>query len=1147
MICSQCQTDNPPDASFCDQCGVRLDMLCPNCGETNRRTARFCRSCGSAINQAPAAPPAAVAASPAPITYVPKHLSEKIFASRQALEGERKHVTVLFADIRGSTAMIEGRDPEEAQKIIDPVLHLMMKSVHRYEGTVNQVLGDGIMALFGAPLAHEDHALRACYAALAIQEELHRHRKSLGQSEEAGVQIGIGMNTGEVVVRSIDNDLNLEYSALGHTTHLAARMQELAGGGTSLMTSSTLREVEGFVQVRALGPVQIKGVSHLFDRFELVGATTARTRVQAAGVRGLTPLVGRDTEIAIFKKLVQQAAAGHGQILAMLGEAGMGKSRLVHEFTRHQLPPGWLVVEAASVSYGKATPYFPLIEMLRRYFQIADEQTADGIRELVTLHILELDNTLKDVIAPVLSLLGALPDEKRLAQEDRQSWLAQHPEIAAIIQRFNALDPQQRRRHTLDAIKRLLVRESHRQPILVVLEDLHWIDNETQAFLDSMIESLPLVQILLLVNYRPGYEHVWGSRSYYTQLRVEPLPQTGAEELLRHLLGHNRDLAPLREMLLTRTEGNPFFAEESVRSLVETGFLLGEKGAYRPGQQVESIQIPGTVQSLLADRIDRLPADEKHLLQTAAVIGVIVPFGLLRDVVELPDDRLYQQLSTLQAGEFLYERVLFPEPEFRFKHALTNEVAYGELLHERRRALHARIFFALEKRVGESILDHVETLAHHAYAGELWDQAVHYLAQSGAKALACSASKEAAASLDRALSVVEQLPESRQKQERRVDLRLQLRNALFLLGASEPLFRALREAEGHAKSLGDSLRLARVYNFLCSYFGIAGDPDGAVEYGLRALDLIAERDEPDLVATAHYYLGAAYNKNGEYRKAIDVLARGLRGLSDERERKTFGTALVVAVSCRSHLAQCLAATGSFDEAETRGQQGVEIAAATGHQASTVYAKTSLGVVWLLRGEAVKAVQALQEGFKICKTAELRVYEPFVKSRLGAALTLHGDVDQGLQYLEQGVNEAFAVGRVGFLSLSMVWLSMGYLSIGRLDDAVEYARRALELSRTHKERGHEAWALKALADSAIKASSANIEAPLESYRRALSLVVELDMHPLEAHCHAALGNLFALHGEAAQARAELNTAVESYNRLGMAHWLPAARVELAKVS
>src|SRR5499433_3621703 len=508
MICPRCQHENSPDSIFCDECGNRLETACPQCGEPNRWSAKYCKICGQAIHRAEMGSAGTAQRVPSPDTYLPKHLAEKILASRGALEGERKQVTVLFADIRESTRLIDGRDPEDAQKMIDPVLHLMMESVHRYEGTVNQVLGDGIMALFGAPLAHEDHAVRACYAALAMQEEMRRHRRRLDQSEESGLQIGIGLNSGEVVVRSISNDLNVDYSALGHTTHMAARMQELAARGAILMTASTLRQVEGFVQVRSVGAVQVKGVSRPVDAFEVVAATTARTRVQAAAVRGLTPLVGRRREIEVFSKLVEEAGSGKGQILAMVGEPGLGKSRLVHEFTRHQLRPGWLVLEGVSVSYGKATPYFPLIEMLRGYFQIADGEGSDNIREQVVMHILELDNMLKDAIPPILSLLGALPDKV-----DPSAPWTQFKDVADAAERYLGMDPQQRRRYTFDALKRVLIRESQRQPLLIVFEDLHWIDSETQTFLDSFVESLPMARIVLLVDYRPEYSHRWGDKS----------------------------------------------------------------------------------------------------------------------------------------------------------------------------------------------------------------------------------------------------------------------------------------------------------------------------------------------------------------------------------------------------------------------------------------------------------------------------------------------------------------------------------------------------------------------------------------------------------------------------------------------------------
>jgi len=493
MVCPQCRSENSPNSVFCDECGARLETACANCGEPNRRGARFCKNCGRLIDQTPTTAPTTVPGVPPPDTYVPKRLAEKILASRHSLEGERKQVTVLFADIRGSTKLVEGLDPEEAQKLFDPVLHVMMDAVHRYEGTVNQILGDGIMALFGAPLAHEDHALRACYAALAMQEEMRRYRENLGQSDEIGVQIGVGLNSGEVVVRSIDADLHVDYSALGHTTHLAARMQELANGRAILMMASTLREVEGFVEVKSLGAVQVKGVSRPVDAYELIGVTAARTRLHASVARGLTPFVGRKAEIEAFQKLIEKSAGGRGQIFSMVGEPGMGKSRLVYEFTHSHMPPDWLVLEARSVSYGKAAPYFPVIELLRHYFAISEGDGADSIREKIAHHVFELDEMLKDSIPAILALLGALPNHEEDALVSHGS-NGRWQDVSDAIKKFNEMEPQQRRRQTFESLKRLMIRESQKQPLLMVFEDLHWIDNETQAFLDNLVESLPMAR-----------------------------------------------------------------------------------------------------------------------------------------------------------------------------------------------------------------------------------------------------------------------------------------------------------------------------------------------------------------------------------------------------------------------------------------------------------------------------------------------------------------------------------------------------------------------------------------------------------------------------------------------------------------------------
>src|SRR5499427_1110802 len=506
----------------------------------------------------------------------------------------------------------------------------MMDAVHRYEGTVNQVLGDGIMALFGAPVAHEDHAVRACYAALAMQSAMRRYAEEVRRSHGLEMQARVGLNSGEVMVRAIGNDLHMDYSAVGQTTHLAARMEQLATPGSIRLTAATLRLAEGLVQVKALGRFPVKGLTEPVEVCELVGASAIRGRLQASAARGLTRFVGRQQELLTLQQALERAGAGHGQVVALVGEAGVGKSRLTYEFVHSHHTPGWSVLESASVSYGKATPYFPVIDLLKRYSHIEDHDDTRTIRAKVTGQVVTLDSALQDTVPALLSLLDALPEDSP----------------------FLKLDPPQRRQRTLDALKRVLLRESQAQPLLLVFEDLHWIDAETQTLLDSLVESLPTARFLLLVNYRPEYQHGWGSKTYYTQLRLDPLPPVSAEAFLAALLGDDSSRVPLTPMLIARTEGNPFFLEESVRTLVETGFLAGIPGAYRLVQPLQGMPVPATVQAVLAARIDRLPPEDKRLLQTAAVLGTDVPCTLLRAMADMPEEGLHRSLAHLQATAF---------------------------------------------------------------------------------------------------------------------------------------------------------------------------------------------------------------------------------------------------------------------------------------------------------------------------------------------------------------------------------------------------------------------------------------------------------------------------------------------------------------
>jgi class 3 adenylate cyclase/tetratricopeptide (TPR) repeat protein len=1076
-------------------------------------------------------------------THTPKHLAEKILASRHILEGERKLVTVLFADIRGSTQLLEELDPEQAQKTVDPVLHVMMDAVHRYEGTVNQIVGDGIMALFGAPLAHEDHALRACYAALAMQEEMRRYRQRLGQSEEAGLQIGIGMNSGEVVVRSIDNDLNIEYSALGHTTNLAARMQELAGRGSILMTASTLRQVEGFVEVKSMGGVQAKGLSQLVDAYDLIGATSARTRVQAGAARGLTPLVGRNTEINIFNKVAQRVSDGRGQVLAMIGEPGIGKSRLVHEFTRHQLPPGWLVLEGTSVSYGKATPYFPLIEMLRRYFGINDGEGSENVRCQVITSILELDSTLKDAIPPVLSLLGALPDTCTTHPDQEPDWQVRPQDIDEPIRRFNSMDPQQRRRHTLDALKRMCIRESQRQNLLLVFEDLHWIDHETQSFLDSLVDSLPMSHLLLLVNYRPEYNHGWSEKSYYTQLCVDPLQTSSVEEFLSKLLGDNPDLSPLKQLLIKRTEGNPFFAEESVRSLLETGILIGEKGAYRPGLKIDDLIIPSTVQNVVADRIDRLPLEEKHLLQTAAVIGVIIPFDLLQAVSELPDDQLFEYLAHLRSAEFIYETNLFPKLEYTFKHALTNEVAYSALLHPRRISLHAKIVTALESIAGRNLHDYVENLSHHAYQGELWDKAVAYLKESGLKCVYRSSFRNATAYFEQGLEALRHLPKARDTLIYEVDLCIEIRNTLYILGDFQQGLRYLEKAQPAARALNDQGRLGKIFNFMTAHWNLSGDSERAIASGIQALQHTNAPEHLDLHIVAHYFLGAAYHTVGQYGQAIDVLQRAVR-LIGSRKHETFGTTGIVFVICQHWMVRCLAQLGEFTKAIPYGEDAIKTAVEYDHPYSTVYAYYGLGKLYHIQGEFEKAVSMLHRGLETCRSADIPVLYPLIAASLGSAYAFVGHTDEALRLLQSAIDHPAWMSRMGGQALRIAWVSEAYFVAGEHHEAEVYAKRGLELSLETKDLGSQAWLLRLLGDITSRRCPLDFEQAEGSYAAALRLARDRQMRPLEAHCRLGLGELYVRGKKDSKARSELTAAAQLYQNMAMAFWMDKAETALA---
>ncbi len=1044
-------------------------MRCAGCGAELAPRARFCSECGRRAESARAA-----GSGPGS-----SDLTERRVASAADREGERKQVTVLFADLKGSLELLADRDPEDARRLLDPVLERMIEAVRRYEGTVNQVLGDGVMALFGAPLAQEDHAVRACYAALAMQAEVGAYAREVQRTEGVPVQIRVGLNSGEVVVRAIDSDLHADYSAVGPTTHLAARMEQMALPGSILATRHTVALAEGYVAARSLGLARVRGLGEPVEVYEITGAGAVRSRLQAARARGLTRFVGREAELASIRRALEPALQGTGRTVAVTGEAGVGKSRLLHEVTQWPELRDWIVLEAAAPPHARAASYAPVIELLRRYFAIEERDEPRVVREKVVGKALVLDERLKDIVPPVLALLDALPEE----------W------------EFRTLEAEERRRRTREAVATLVARESRRAPLLLVFEDLHWADDETLAVLDTVAARLAGARAVLVVSSREGPGQRRGPPAD-VEIRLEPLAPETAATLLDTLLGDDAALGPLKRALIERTGGNPLFLEESVRALVETGRLVGKRGAYRLTGPPDRLEVPATVQALLAARIDRLPVEDKRLLQTAAVIGTDVPFALLRLVAGLPDERLRPALGRLQAAGFLEPGSLFPDPEYRFRHALTLEVAYRSLVHERRRRLHAEVTAAIESLDPQAPDRQAERLAHHAFQGERWEEAVAYLRRAGARAAARSAHADAVACFEQALTALERLPRRRETLEEALAIRLDLRRALLPLGRPERILEHLARAAAIAEELEDRRQLARVSVLQSNHFWWVGDPEPAIAAALRALGLARELGDLALETTACFYLGQARHALGDYQEAVAcfraVLAVAEQEAADRRPRG------VAPVFYAVWLVRGLLELGALAEASTHVARAVGAADVGDSPHAVIAACHAQGLLGVHGHEREAGIAALERARALAETVRLPVLAVETDALLGHSYALAGDPARGVPLLRGAVERAETLGMAVGQALRRTWLAEARLQVGQPARAEADAADALTAARRHRERGHEAAALLALA--LVRLRSGASDEGLARLGEARRLAEALGMAPLAARCAAIAAGL-----------------------------------------
>ena len=770
MKCPRCQHKNETGAKFCEECAAPLARACAKCGRHLSPTAKFCPECAHPTGQPTAPPPSPRFGSPT--AYTPRHLADKILTSRTALEGERKLVTVLFVDVANFTGLAEKLDPEDVHDLMDRAFELMLAEIHRYEGTINQFLGDGVMALFGAPIAHEDHAVRALHAALGVRRALRQYGATLRAERELEFRARMGLNTGTVVVAAIGDDLRMDYTALGDTTNLAARLLGLAAPDQILVGESTARAARPYFALEPIGEVSVKGKREPVHAWLVEGARAARGRLEAALERGLTPLIGRERELALLRERFADVERGHGQVVFVTGDAGIGKSRLLLEFRQHVGErTRWLI--GRCVSYGRAVSYVPVLDVVRDLLALdeADDPVAMGAKIERGIH--GLDEGLAWAVPLVRALLSLDPADATVAE----------------------MNPHQRRSRIVDALRALVAAASTSQPMVLLVEDLHWVDAQSEEVVRRLLEGIATLPVLVILTHRPGYSQPFGDHTYFTRLALQALPpaQTGA--LVGAVLGATSALpTEVIELIERKAEGNPLFVEELSRALVEDGTLERVDGGYRLGRSLAGIVIPDTIQGVIMARVDRLPETSKTALQVASVIGREFSARLVERVAAVGRD-VVDALGPVRDVELIYETSVHPELAYMFKHALTHDVAYESLLRQRRRELHRRAGEVIEVLYADRLAEFHETLAHHFVQGEVWAKAARYLIAAGAKSRAHYAYRQGAAFLAEAIDICE-----RQAADRGEHVA-----ALEALGDVESL---LAEVDAANRAYGRALELA---------------------------------------------------------------------------------------------------------------------------------------------------------------------------------------------------------------------------------------------------------------------------------------------------------------------------------------------------
>lgn len=1110
MICPQCRIELLKESKFCKECGRKIDLVCHRCGKIVSSDSKFCIECGHDLRQLEKPPKIDYQQ---PQSYTPKHLAEKILTTRSAIKGERKVVTVMFADVAGFTSLTEKLDPEDVHGIMDGCFKILMDEIHQCEGTINQFTGDGVMALFGAPIAHEDHSQRACYAALAIQRSLQEYGEQVNRIHGIDFMMRIGLNSGPVVVGSIGDDLRMDYTAQGDTSNLAARMESSASPGGIWVTRHIFRQTKDFFEFEFLGEIQVKGKEKPVKAYQLLRPTQVQTRIAASKAKGLTRFIGRDREMETLKDAFVTVQSGEGQVVGLMGEAGVGKSRLLMEFLR-TLPRGESTcLEGRCLHYGGTMPYLPVLDVIRSFIGVKEGDSERVIQDKLRQRILGLDENLLHILPPFQELLS-------LSAEDKT---------------FTNLEPKQKRKKTFEAIRDLLIRGSQDRPLILVVEDLHWIDRTTEEFLTYMIGSLPRTRILLLLLYRPEYTHHWGSKSYYRLVGVGQLSAPMSAELVGTILEGGDVVPELLELILGRASGNPLFMEELTRTLLENGSIQKKENHFALARDITSVQVPDTIQGIIAARMDRLEESLKRIMQLASVIGREFAFRILENISDLKAD-LKSGLMNLQGLEFIYEKSLFPELEYIFRHALVQEVAYNSLLVARRKEIHEMIGKAIEHLYPDRLEEFCEMLAYHYSVGGNLAKAYEYLKRSAKKAVRNNSLFEGVRFYTEGMDVLSRLPPTDANKREQIELVLSFHMPVRRIGYSEDYLSMLQKMIAIAEEVGDDKKRIQLQSIMGVYHILKGsDPECGWKYLENCMEHPEIIQDTESMISIWCDLCMSCFLSGDLQKTIHI-APSIINLIESRQKqgKFFGTKRypwVLAMLGVSH-----AISGDFDIGQRLYEKALAFALDKKHLGTVGIVEWGYGGLFIVKGDGVCAAKHLWNAVKYLEESQSVLMVGLAWTFLGCAHCLIGQPETSIDMVTKGLKMHTDLGMPFWQSSCHWFCSFAHFEVGNMEQARNHAELALHFSLENNEKMIQGFSMVWHGRVVAKTDMTHIDAAEQQIIQGISLLTELGMRAYSCLGHLWLGEVYVDAGRYEAALETLKKAEAMSLEMGMGYWL-----------